>query len=48
MKKYKRYDKYKKMLTSVCNPHKNKDRSNRKNYKRVISIAQLCLSAELQ
>ena len=40
--KYKKYNKYKKMLTSVYDAHKNK------NHKRVISIEQLCLSVVLK
>ena len=42
--KYKRYNKYKKILTSFYDAHKNK---NNNNNKRVIGIAQLCLSAVL-
>ena len=46
MQKYKKYNTYKTMLTSVYNAHKNKN--NRNSYKRVIGIAQLCLSALLK
>ena len=45
MKKYIKYNKYKKMLTYVYDRHKNK---NKNNDKRVIGIAQLCLSAVLK
>ena len=43
--KFKKYNKYKKMLKSVYNAHKNKTKTNKKT---VISIAQLCLSAVLK
>ena len=47
MKKYKKYKK----LTSLYNAYKNrnnKNKNSRNNYKRVIGIAQLCLSAVLK
>ena len=43
--KYKKCNKYKKKLASVYDAHKN---NNKNNDKRVIGIAQLCLSAELK
>ena len=42
---YKKYNKYKKRLTSVYDAHKN---NSYKNNKRVVSIAQLHLSAMLK